>query len=269
MSLLGLHYSSGKSHHRRFMKILLTNDDGIYAEGIYALYKELKKIGQVTVVAPESERSSVGHGITLSHPIWQKKVNRKGRFFGHAISGTPADCVKFAVGIILKAKPDIVVSGINLGPNEGCSVFYSGTVAGAREGALMNIPSFAVSLATFVNPDFSYASRISTRIIRHMARQKIPSHTLLNINVPNVKAARIKGVRLTKQCMVPIHGTFRKRFDPNLKDYYWLTGKVPLKRKNLTIDAYALSLNYVTVTPIRIDSTDYDFLKSFPNLPVT
>ncbi len=116
--------------------ILLTNDDGIYADGIYALFLELKKVAKVTVVAPDAEQSSVGHAITLSHPIWYKKVNRKGNFFGYGISGTPADCVKFAVSVNLKTKPDLVISGINCGPNDGCSVFYSRTVAGAREGAL-------------------------------------------------------------------------------------------------------------------------------------
>src|SRR3989338_604903 len=148
------------------MRILLTNDDGIYADGIYALYLELKKIGAVTVVAPDSERSSVGHGITLAHPIWDKRVNRKGRFFGIGISGTPADCVKFAVAVILKRKPDVVVSGINLGHNDGCSVFYSGTVAGVREGALMGIPSIAVSLATFINPDFSFAAQCAAKLTK-------------------------------------------------------------------------------------------------------
>ena len=107
------------------MHILLTNDDGIYAEGIYALYTELKKIAKVTVVAPDSERSSVGHGITLAHPIWHKKVNRRQKFFGYGISGTPADCVKFATAVLLKKKPDLIVSGINQGPNDGCSVHYS------------------------------------------------------------------------------------------------------------------------------------------------
>ena len=131
------------------MEILLTNDDGIYAEGIYALYRQLIQFATVTVVAPDSERSSVGHGITLAHPIWQKKINRKGKFFGYGISGTPADCVKFACGVILKKKPDLIVSGINQGCNDGCSVHYSGTVAGAREGALMGIPSLAISLNTF------------------------------------------------------------------------------------------------------------------------
>src|SRR3989338_7858028 len=148
------------------MRILLTNDDGIYADGIYALYLELKKIGTVTVAAPDSERSSVGHGITLAHPIWDKRVNRKGQFFGIGISGTPADCVKFAVAVLLKRKPDVVVSGINLGHNDGCSVFYSGTVAGAREGALMGIPSLAVSLGTFVNPNFSVVAKYTAKLAK-------------------------------------------------------------------------------------------------------
>src|SRR3989338_5281343 len=159
------------------MKILLTNDDGIYAEGIYALYAELIKVGDVTVVAPDSERSSVGHGITLSHPIWFKKVRRKDKFFGYGISGTPADCVKFAVSVILKQKPDVVVSGINFGGNEGCSVFYSGTVAGAREGALLGIPSIASSLDTFVDPDFSYGAKFTARLVKKVFKNKIPSGT--------------------------------------------------------------------------------------------
>lgn len=239
------------------MQILLTNDDGIYAEGIYALYAELKKIGEVTVVAPDSERSSVGHGITLSHPIWYKKVHRKDKFFGYGISGTPADCVKFASGVLLKRKPDVVVSGINLGPNDGCSVFYSGTVAGAREGALLGIPSIAVSLATFLNPDFTYAAQCGARLAR-IAPQCIPRGTFLNVNVPNLKSSQIKGIKVTRQGTVPIHGTFRKRKDPNLRDYYWMTGRMPLKGKqDDRIDSYALHNRYVAVTPIRSDLTDY------------
>ncbi len=243
------------------MHILLTNDDGIYAEGIYALYLELKKIGTVTVVAPDSERSSVGHGITLAHPIWNRKVNRKGRFFGVGISGTPADCVKFAVGVLLKRKPDVVVSGINLGHNDGCSVFYSGTVAGAREGALMGIPSIAVSLATFANPDFKYAAQCGARLTKLAVKKGMPKGTLLNVNVPNKKKPQIKGIKMTRQGLVPIHGTFCKRTDPNLKEYHWMKGKIPVKKKNNRIDTTALNNNYVTVTPIRSDQTDYVFLE--------
>lgn len=247
------------------MNILLTNDDGIYAEGIYALYLELKKIGKVTVVAPDSEKSSVGHGITLAHPIWDKKVNRKGRFFGVGISGTPADCVKFATGVLLKRKPDVVVSGINLGHNDGCSVFYSGTVAGAREGALMGIPSLAISLATFVNPDFKYAAQYGARLTKVAVKKGMPKGTLLNVNVPNKKKAQIKGVKMTRQGLAPIHGTFRKRMDPNFREYHWMTGKIPVRGKSNSIDTSALNNNFVTITPIQSDQTDYSFLEELNN----
>lgn len=243
------------------MHILLTNDDGIYAEGIYALYLQLKKLGKVTVVAPDSERSSIGHAITLAHPIWYKEVKRKGVDFGIGISGTPADCVKFAVGVLLKHKPDIVVSGINLGHNDGCSIFYSGTVAGAREGALMGIPSLAVSLATFVNPDFTYAAVIGARIAKLIMKKKLPKGTFLNVNVPNKKASRIKGIKITRQGLIPIHGTFRKRVDPGLREYYWMTGKMLVRKKDDSVDSNALNNGYVTVTPIKSDQTDRLFLE--------
>ena len=242
------------------MNILLTNDDGIYSEGIYAVYRELKKIGKVTVVAPDSERSSVGHGITLSHPIWYKKVRRKNQFFGYGITGTPADCVKFAVSVILKKKPDIVVSGINQGGNEGCSVFYSGTVAGAREGALMGIPSIALSLATFVNPDFGYAAKIGAKLVKAAGRERLPPGTFLNVNIPHRNSAQIKGIKITKQGLIPIHGEFNRRVDPNLRQYYWMTGKMPRPRKDLSVDTYALRHDYVTITPIHCDLTNYAYL---------
>lgn len=243
------------------MNILLTNDDGIYADGIWALYRELIKIGKVTVVAPDSEQSSVGHGITLSYPIWIKKVNRNGKHFGNAISGTPADCVKFATSVILKQKPDLVVSGINFGANDGCSVFYSGTVAGAREGALLGIPSFAISLATDNDPDFSYAAKIGARLARAIQKNKLPRGTFLNVNVPNVKPKQIKGIRITSQGVVPILGAFSKRRDPNLRDYYWMTGKNPALKNDLNVDTAALNRHYVTITPIHSDLTDYPALK--------
>ena len=243
------------------MRILLTNDDGIYAEGIWAICRELKKIGEVTVVAPDAERSSVGHGITLSQPIWFKKVRRKGTFFGYGISGTPADCIKFAISVILKKKPDIVVSGINLGANDGCSVFYSGTVAGAREGALLGLPSMAISLDTFVNPDFSYAAQVGRRLAKILFQNKLPRGTFLNVNVPNVSVRRIHGIKVTQQGQIPIHGSFSKRTDPNLRNYYWMTGKPPTDKKDFNVDTDALRHQYVTVTPIHSDLTDYVSLK--------
>lgn len=238
------------------MKILLTNDDGIYAPGIAAIAKTLTKIADVTVIAPDSERSAVSHAITLAHPIWAKKVKRDGKFFGYAISGTPADCVKFGIDVILKSKPDLVISGINLGDNDGCSVFYSGTVAGAREGTLLGISSMAVSLATFSNPDFTYASKLAAKLARKIFIQKLPSETLLNVNVPNLPKSRLKGVCITRQGMTPIHGKFHKRFDPNSREYYWMTGKMPQHKKDLSVDTYALAQGYVTVTPIQCNVTD-------------
>jgi len=251
------------------MEILLTNDDGIYAEGIYQLYKELKKIAKVIVVAPESEKSSVGHGITLAYPIWLQKVKRKDKSFGYGITGTPADCVKFAVAVVMKRKPDLVISGINLGANDGCSVIYSGTVAGAREGAMMGIPSIAISLATFVNPDFSYAAKFGVRLARMILKRKLPNGTYLNVNIPAVKAFQIKGVCITQQGMIPIHGTFRKRVDPNLRTYYWMSGKMPLVGKNYNIDTYALKSRYVTITPVQSDLTNYDFLHELRSWTIT
>lgn len=247
------------------MNILLTNDDGIYAPGIAALAKELRKIANVTIVAPDMERSAVSHAITLAHPIWMKKVNRDKKFFGHAISGTPADCVKFGVNVILKKKPDLVFSGINFGDNDGCSVFYSGTVAGAREGALMGIPSIAISLATFVNGDFTYAAKFGAKIARKTFKEKLPPATFLNVNVPNLPKSRIKGIHATNQGLIPIHGKFHKRFDPNLREYYWMTGKVPQRNKDLAVDTYALAQGYVTITPIHCNLTDTATVKCIAN----
>ena len=248
------------------MKILLTNDDGIYAPGIQALASSLKKIGDVTVVAPDTERSSVGHGITLSQPIWYKKVKRQEKFFGYAISGTPADCVKFAISVLMKKKPDIVVSGINFGQNDGCSVFYSGTVAGAREAALLGIPAVAISLATFVDPHFEVAAQYGAQIVKKILSAKMPRGTFLNVNVPSVPQGRIKGLKATRQGRSPIHGSFQKRVDPNLREYYWMTGRMPRMKNDNTMDTDALRNRYVTVTPVSSDSTDYRFLAELKNI---
>ncbi len=242
------------------MRVLLTNDDGIYAEGIYAAYRELKKIAEVTVVAPDSEQSSVSHGITLFYPLFVKKVSPEGHFDGHAVSGKPADCVKFAVEVLFKGKkPDLVISGINFGNNDGNSVFYSGTVAGAREGTLMGIDSFAVSLDCFDNPNFSQAAKFTAKLARWVYKNKLPKGTFLNANVPSGKP---RGMRFTRQGIEPIHGTFEKRKSPHDKHYYWMGAKMPVHKNDNSIDTYALKNKYVTITPIHSDLTDEHFLNS-------
>ena len=247
------------------MKILLTNDDGIFSKGIYSIYLELKKKFSVFVVAPDSERSSIGHAITLSHPIHVSKIERKNKFFGYGISGTPADCVKLGIAKLLKSKPDLVISGINLGTNDGCSVFYSGTVAAAREAALMGIPSIALSLNTFTDPDYTYAAKFGAQLAEKILKNKLPYKTFLNVNIPNLKQNKVKGVKLTKQCLVPIHGVFLKRKNPSLKDYYWMSGRGPRPKKDLNIDTYALNQNFITITPLQCDLTDYACLDEVMN----
>jgi len=245
------------------MRILLTNDDGIYADGIYAAYKELSKIAEVIVVAPESEQSSVGHGITLFYPLFVKKVFPGNRFDGYAISGKPADCVKFALGVLLKdKKPDLVISGINGGSNDGCSVFYSGTVAGAREGTLGGINSFAVSLDSFDRGDFSISAKFTAKLAKQVHKNGLPAGTFLNVNVPNGKP---KGALFTRQGTEPIHGTFERRKSPHDKYYYWMGAKMPTQKNDNNIDTYALKNKYITITPILSDLTDATFLDKVKN----
>jgi 5'-nucleotidase len=243
------------------MNILLTNDDGIFAEGIRALYESLSKIGKVTIVAPDSERSAVGHAITLSDPLRVKKINRGGKFFGYATTGTPADCVKLAIRALMKKKPDLVVSGINLGPNVGYSVLYSGTVSGATEGAILGIPSFAISLATFTNPDYTFAAEFAGKLAKLIVRQKgLPKGTLLNVNIPAVEKRRIKGVRIVKQSGRAIEERFDKREDPRKRIYYWLTGEIIKSDAKEDADIETIRKNYISINPIHCDMTDFDFM---------
>jgi len=248
------------------MRILLTNDDGLMADGLQALYRELKKFAQVTVVAPDSERSSVGQAITLTRPLWIKKIKMKDRHIGYGISGTPTDCVKLAVKIILKRKPDLIISGINQGPNDGCSVFYSGTVAAAREGALIGIPSFALSVDSLNPTDFRPAAHVSVRIIKTLIKIGMPPKIFFNINIPSGRLSNCKGIRMTRQGRDPIHGDFKRYTNPYNREYYWMLAKTPLCKDDLAQDTYALANRYITVTPLHCDSTAQDFLDKWSTI---
>ncbi len=243
------------------MKIILTNDDGIFSDGIYAIYKALKKIGDVVVVAPDREKSSIGHSITLTRPLWKQEVERSGRPFGTALSGTPADCVKYAFQFSQASNPDLVVSGINPGPNDGCSVVYSGTVGGAREGAMMGSQAIALSVAAFQNVDFSAAVFYGMKIIKALMKNPLPKGSFLNVNVPHKPLKCIKGLKVTKQGMVPITGKFCERKNPYGAKYFWMSGIMPKKGRSLSYDTHALMNDYVTVTPLHCDQTDYSTLK--------
>lgn len=239
------------------MKILLTNDDGINAPGLYALSRELRKIGRTSIVAPETEQSAIGHAITLSNPLRLREVCRDGSFYGHSVNGTPADCVKLGAMVIFKGPPDVVVSGINLGPNLGIDVIYSGTVSAATEGTILGIPSVAISLATRKHPDYSFAAAFARGLCLKVKEKKLPAGILLNVNIPAVPSGKIKGVKITRQGKARFKDTFEKRTDPRGNAYYWLTGEIIGEEGDKEADGKAVKENYISITPLHFDLTSY------------
>jgi len=246
--------------------ILLTNDDGIDAEGIYALYKSFKNDGRfdVKVVAPNKETSAVGHAITVFRPISVVENYQDGEFFGYAVDGTPADCVKLAVGAILDKPPDILVSGINRGGNMGENVIYSGTVSAATEGTLCGVSSIAVSVDDLINPVYGYASEFALKIaLKILKNGGLPRGTLLNVNVPSLGKENVKGTRITVQADIGFKDDFVKRQDPRGRDYYWMNGEFIERDISKDSDYNAVKNGYVSVTPIHYDMTDYKSLDLF------
>ena len=237
------------------MKILLTNDDGIHAPGLYALYKALCSDHDLTIVAPEAEMSAVGHAITLSSPLRVQIVQKNGSLYGHAVKGTPADCVKIGVKELLEEPPDMILSGINLGANVGIDILYSGTVSAATEGAFLGIPSAAISLATHKDPDFRFAARFSKTVIEIIVKQGLSRGTVLNVNVPAVPEEMIKGIHFTRQGTAHYDERYECRSDPRGNIYYWLTGEIPIENGHVATDSFALNENKITITPIQYDLT--------------
>lgn len=250
------------------MKVLLTNDDGINAPGLAALANAMSAVADVKIVAPATEMSAVGHAITLSDPLKVIEVKKNSEFFGHAVSGTPADCVKLAHWVLLKdqPKPDVLISGINLGSNTGINTIYSGTVSAATEGAILNIPSFAISLTTFVNPDFSAAAKFAAKFANLFLTFELPKGVYLNINIPAVPEDQIKGIKITRQGMATYEEKYHVRDDPFGRQYYWLTGEKRGVETDLEYDDAAINNNYISITPVHFDLTYHtiiDELKAF------
>lgn len=242
------------------MQVLLTNDDGIFAKGIESLYLALIEEHEVTVVAPETEQSAVGHAITFLDPLRVKKVKRNGSFFGYALNGTPADCVKLGIRELLKTPPDVVVSGINMGANVGENIIYSGTVSAATEAAMMGIPSVAISMNSFEKTDFTAATRITLKILRSIRQYGLPSKVYLNVNVPNVPSESIRGVRLTRQGTLNFSEYYDKRIDPRNNVYYWLSGSDYVPDSDPETDSHAMANHYISITPLHYDLTHYKTL---------
>jgi 5'-nucleotidase len=246
--------------------ILLTNDDGIYARGLEALVQVLREDFEVAVVAPESEQSAVGHALTLTQPLRVKKVFKNGSFFGYGVNGTPADCVKIALNEILSPKPRILISGINLGPNVGINVIYSGTVSAATEGAMMGVTSLAVSLDSYQARDFSVAAKVARRLTDLLLAHPLPAGVSLNCNVPHLPLTKLKGIRLVRQGTFRFLEKFDKRMDPRENIYYWQAGSLPPPEETPDTDHALLTAGFVTLTPISYDLTHHPSLGALKDL---
>lgn len=239
------------------MRILLTNDDGIAAPGLAALWRAVRDLGEVTVVAPTVERSAVGHAITIADPLRATEHEGPDGFAGWAVSGTPADCVKIAVGAILGAPPDLVLSGINQGANLGTNVLYSGTVSAATEAAMLGLTAAAISLASWDYADFDAAAAYARHLAPELAGRGLPPGVSLNVNVPPVPAGKIRGVAVTRQGRVRVDEWFDRRNDPRGRHYYWMVGErlTDEGAPGSGVDDAAIREGFISVTPIHFDLT--------------
>ncbi|MGO9566090.1 MAG: 5'/3'-nucleotidase SurE [Desulfomonilaceae bacterium] len=239
--------------------ILLTNDDGIHAEGLRKLRTAAAKLGQVRIVAPENEQSAVGHSITLYDPIKAHEVTKNGSFYGYGIGGTPADSVKLAVYSILSRPPDLVISGINNGANLGINVLYSGTVSAATEAAILGYPAMAVSLAQKKDPPFDWALPHIEKLGAWVLKCGLPRGVALNVNIPALPPDRVRGFKLTRQGLSKFRESFEQREDPRGNLYYWLAGEATAAETDAEVDVTAVKEGYVSVTPLFYDLTAHSY----------
>ncbi|OIO06208.1 MAG: 5'/3'-nucleotidase SurE [Desulfovibrionaceae bacterium CG1_02_65_16] len=243
------------------MRILLTNDDGIQAVGLRAMHRALVAAGhEVHVVAPVTEQSAVGHAVTLSAPLRVKEF-READFFGLGVTGTPADCVKLGLSTLVKDRPDMVVSGINAGPNVGVDILYSGTVSAATEGALMGYASLAVSMDDFKPVDLSGQAAYAAALLPRLPLADLPEKCVLNLNFPARPIGEVLGLKLCPHTRVAYEDWYEERVDPRGHPYYWMCGELKSERIAPGRDRRLLTEGWVTLTPLKFDFTDHDTLK--------
>ncbi len=237
--------------------LLVTNDDGVASPALAALVKSLENVGETWVFAPDREQSAVGHGVSLHSPLRVKRVRER----WYMIDGTPTDCVLLAVREFLPRKPDLVLSGINTGPNLGDDVTYSGTVAGAYEGMLLGIPSIAISNASYEPSDYKTAAAFGAAIARHVLEHGAPPDTVLNVNVPDVPYEELQGVSITRQGLREFDDEIVAREDPRGNAYYWIGGFRPSSVPHPGTDIEAIENHRVSVTPLHRDLTNFKALE--------
>jgi 5'-nucleotidase len=244
--------------------ILVSNDDGIRAAGIRALEAALAPLGEVWVVAPDREQSAASHSLSLYRPLRVEMVDER----HYAIDGTPTDAVNLAINGIMKQKPDLVVSGINHGGNLGDDITYSGTVSAAMEGTLLGVPSIAISLVSHDAPDFGPAAAFAARLARTVAEHGMPRDTLLNVNVPGVPAAELRGYRITRQGKRRYGDAIVEHLDPRGRKYFWIGGEdlgfIPAEGTDCT----EVAGGYISITPLHLDLTNYASIAAVNELKV-
>ncbi|MEP7028958.1 MAG: 5'/3'-nucleotidase SurE [Candidatus Eisenbacteria bacterium] len=234
------------------MNILVTNDDGITSGALYLLRQELQDLGRVFIVAPDRDQSATSHSLTLYRPM---RIERPEPDV-FAVDGTPTDCVLVAAHGLLSEPIDLVVSGVNRGPNMGDDVFYSGTVAAAIEGAMQGVPAIAVSLAASGRADFQYACQFARRLVGSVLEHGLPPKCVLNVNVPHLRDDEIRGVRITRLGKRTYQDSLIERTDPRGRAYYWIGGDAPIWEPEEGSDFLAVDEGYVSVTPLHLDLTD-------------
>ena len=236
--------------------ILVTNDDGIYSNGIHSIINVAMNFGDVVVVAPDKPQSGMGHAITINNPLRLNKVNLIDGVKSYSSSGTPVDCVKLGIFEVLQKKPDLLISGINHGENTSTNVLYSGTMSAAIEGAMEGIPSLGFSLADFdSNADFEASSIIASKIIKKVLSIDFPKNCCLNVNIPKLSFDDIKGIKICKQANAFWNDRFEKRIDQFGNDYYWLSGEFCDANQDKETDLFAIRNGYVSVVPTHFDMT--------------
>ena len=236
------------------MKILITNDDGVYAPGLAALVKRIAEVAEVVVVAPDREQSAVSHALTLHHPLRAARISDN--IF--SVDGTPTDCVNLGIHSLLSFRPDLVISGVNRGANLCDDVTYSGTVAAALEATLMGIPAFAVSLVTKgAGENFDVAAICAARLAQMVFEKGLPPDTFLNVNVPDLPEDRLLSPLITCQGKRSYEGTIVDKVDPRGRNYYWI-GTADLSFQDIPgSDYHAVSRGHVSISPLHIDLTNY------------
>jgi 5'-nucleotidase len=241
--------------------ILVTNDDGVQSEGIHALAEALRALGPVTIVAPVTEASAIGHALTLRRPLRIEPVREN----VYAVDGTPTDCVNLAITSVLRELPSLVVSGINKGLNVGDDVTYSGTVAGALEAALLGIPAIAVSLQGGPDFDFGPSAAVALSVAETLSRHPLPGRTFLNVNVPR---GTVRGLRVTVQARRNHITAVTARVDPRGREYYWIDEAQDDWEPHDRSDYQAVKDGYVSITPLHPDLTAHSALDLVETLPI-